>query len=59
MEYHYQLTLASSSTYKELQGKYKAMNEAHRKEKEEKLKVNRIICQILRQKEQELEKYIK
>ena len=40
MEYHYQLTLASSPAYKQLQAKYRALKEAQFIEKQEKIQVS-------------------
>jgi len=43
MEYHYQLTLASSPAYKQLQTKYKAIKEAHLQQKQQKINVYQAI----------------
>ena len=39
MEYHYQLTLTSSTIYKDLQVKHREVREEQRREKEGRLKV--------------------
>jgi hypothetical protein len=49
----------TSPAYKELHRKYKELKDHNRKEKEDKLKVNALISQILQEREEELSNYIK